>query len=120
MSGMTFKAHFKTALPLLILGVVVTLSSSSHSDALEKEDRMGFPDEFAAYFHGVTVPEGETESGYKTGYRRSTLTRMKLLKKYSGADLPWVERGPGNVGGRTRGLVIDAADPTGEIGRAHV
>ncbi|MDE2995204.1 MAG: T9SS type A sorting domain-containing protein [Bacteroidota bacterium] len=110
---MTFNAPLKTALPLLTLGVVIALGSSSHSNTFEKEDRMGFPNEFAAHFHGVTVPEGETESGYKTGYRRNTLARMKLLKKYSGADLPWVERGPGNVGGRTRGLVIDAADPTG-------
>ena len=28
-------------------------------------------------------------------------------------SLPWIERGPGNVAGRVRGLIVDLDDPTG-------
>lgn len=73
----------------------------------------GFPDEFARHFHSITVPEGQDRSGYTAGYRREALRDLRAMRKRSATQLPWVERGPGNVGGRTRGLVIDARDPSG-------
>ncbi len=74
----------------------------------------GFPDEFAKYFHSITVKEGQDASGYKTGYRSAAINELRAARKSSGPALAWVEHGPGNFGGRTRTIVIDANDPTGQ------
>lgn len=96
--------------PLLALSMMYTGQPLDHApDA----PRFGFPDEFARHFHGITVPEGKENSGYRAGYRRLALNALRAARKGAAIDLPWTERGPGNVGGRTRGLVIDANDPSG-------
>jgi len=98
------------ALPL----VFVALLNTKRSVSVENESlRLGFPDEYARQFHAMTVPEGADRSGYTSGYRGKALRTLKALRKRSATPLPWVERGPGNVGGRTRGLVIDRNDPSG-------
>jgi len=73
----------------------------------------GFPDKYARHFHDITVKEGETTSGYKAGYRHQILGEMTAARKSAGVTLPWKERGPGNVGGRTRSIVVDANDTSG-------
>ncbi|MBN1414178.1 MAG: hypothetical protein JW973_03675 [Bacteroidales bacterium] len=73
------------------------------------------PDEFMNYFHAITTPIGGKSSGYKTNYRFYELDRAKgnLKRLKSTAEkYPWVQRGPGNVGGRTRSVIIDFDDPT--------
>ena len=40
-------------------------------------------------------------------------TREQALLRSSGLSLNWTERGPNNVAGRTRAILIDAQDPTG-------
>ena len=99
-------------IPAIILGWL-SADVSRLSGVDRDGHRQGYPDEYARYFHGITVPEGEQSSGYAAGYRKTALTSMRAARKQAGTPLPWVERGPGNVGGRTRGLVIDAADPSG-------
>jgi photosystem II stability/assembly factor-like uncharacterized protein len=100
-------------LAVLPLIAFATLNSGQSVPSGAKSQRFGFPDEFAKQFHAMTVPEGKDRSGYTVGYRHSALRTLKALRKRSGDLLPWVERGPGNVGGRTRGLVIDRNDPSG-------
>ncbi|RYY89932.1 MAG: T9SS type A sorting domain-containing protein [Chitinophagaceae bacterium] len=39
--------------------------------------------------------------------------RQSMIDNGRTASLPWIERGPNNVGGRTRAILIDRADPTG-------
>ena len=96
---------------LLVLSMVRT---GQEWGGAQDTPRFGFPDEFAQYFHSITVPEGAERSGYGAGYRRQALRTLQAARKGSVTPLPWVERGPGNVGGRTRGLVIDKNDPTGQ------
>lgn len=112
------RATTRVSLALVLLAAVlvtllVTDTERDISSQWVDEQVQGFPDEFARYMHAITTSDDETTSGYQPGYRRSTLTRLKEVRKGSGQMLPWVERGPGNVGGRTRGLVIDRNDPTG-------
>ena len=64
-----------------------------------------------------TTPDGVT---YPKNYKTKALTKARLLRgdlgkslRKSSADLPWMERGPGNVSGRVQGLVIDRSDPLG-------
>jgi photosystem II stability/assembly factor-like uncharacterized protein len=73
------------------------------------------PGEFYKYYKLITTPIGENESGYSTNYRfcefNKAKNRIKNLKSTNGVYL-WVQRGPGNVGGRTRGLIVDPDDNT--------
>ena len=72
------------------------------------------PDQYIQFHADIRTPEGETEMAYKTGYRVEALNRMKKVSMLKGTreQLPWIERGPANVPGRTRGLIVDPDDPT--------
>jgi photosystem II stability/assembly factor-like uncharacterized protein len=73
------------------------------------------PDEFLRYHADIRTREGTTEPGYPANHRIQELS--KAMERYAASlrkspQLPWIERGPGNVGGRTRGLIVDPDDPT--------
>ncbi len=73
------------------------------------------PDKFAQYFRDITTRIGENESGYKMNYKITELNKALKRSKSLGLNkisLPWVQRGPANVGGRTRAIVIDPDDAT--------
>ncbi|MBZ0266988.1 T9SS type A sorting domain-containing protein [bacterium] len=70
------------------------------------------PDQFAKILHDMRVPSDRTESEYRAGYRVRELQRAAMTRS-AGVPLPWVERGPGNVAGRTRGVIVDPDDPSG-------
>ncbi|MFC2134576.1 T9SS type A sorting domain-containing protein [Bacteroidota bacterium] len=61
-----------------------------------------------------TAYDGTT---YKPNYRSKELakavSRRKSNPRLTNDILPWLERGPGNVAGRTQQLIVDAADPSG-------
>ncbi len=70
----------------------------------------GHPDLFVQYHHDIrTSADGTNE--YPMGYRIKEFSKAQVAAKTSGAKLNWVERGPGNVGGRTRPLLVDPDDP---------
>ena len=70
------------------------------------------PDEFANYFQSIRTVEGELAPTYKPGYRMGAFENLIAAAKGGGRlILPWVERGPANVGGRTRAIIVDLADP---------
>jgi hypothetical protein len=75
------------------------------------------PGEFYNYYKLITTPIGRDEPGYSTNYRfcelNKAINRTKKLKSTL-AEYPWVQRGPGNVGGRTRGLIVDPDDNTNQ------
>ncbi|MCX6142865.1 MAG: T9SS type A sorting domain-containing protein [Ignavibacteriales bacterium] len=82
---------------------------------VEKEvDAMDAPQEFERYHREIRTRDGETGPSYPINYKMIEVNKAREAKatsffKYNG--LPWVERGPGNVGGRTRGLIVDPDDP---------
>jgi photosystem II stability/assembly factor-like uncharacterized protein len=59
-----------------------------------------------------TAPDGRTyPANYKQVELRKAVQKRQSLAKKS-TPLPWVERGPGNVSGRTQALIVDPDDPT--------
>ncbi|MGE5807060.1 MAG: WD40/YVTN/BNR-like repeat-containing protein, partial [Ignavibacteria bacterium] len=80
-------------------------------------DRSDRPDLFREWQVGIRTKDGETAPGYRYNYQMKELSKsksqMKSLSKGAGIQqLTVVERGPGNVSGRTRGIIIDPDDPT--------
>jgi len=84
---------------------------------LEKMENGGpgqdHPDIFAQVLHDMKVPADRTEPEYQPGYQHVELAKAELSGKRAGTPLTWVERGPGNVAGRARGLLVDPVDATG-------
>jgi photosystem II stability/assembly factor-like uncharacterized protein len=74
------------------------------------------PDEFTKYFKGITTKFGEKDNNYPLNYRIEEFSKSKAILKAMKSNPKftpiWEERGPGNVGGRTRGLIVDPDDAT--------
>jgi len=80
---------------------------------LDGEPRPDNPDQFQRVLYSLRVPADRTTPEYGPNYRMRALAEARLARS-AGTPLPWMERGPGNVAGRTRGLVIDPDDPSGD------
>jgi hypothetical protein len=89
------------------------LRAAQRLEELEEREgpRAENPGEFQRILYEMTVPYGETVPGYSPGYRSRELQKAVMVAPQSPVVLPWIERGPGNVPGRARGLVVDPGDP---------
>jgi photosystem II stability/assembly factor-like uncharacterized protein len=111
---------------LLITLFCVTLFTAVHFKSKKannvSEDSVEYPEgpqEFIKFHNGIRTPEGADKPQYKNGYLLNELHKAKLeaaaFRKDARTDasgvLEWTERGPANVPGRTRGIVVDPADP---------
>ncbi len=81
-----------------------------------KSDR---PDLFAQYERDIRTRDGQTSPQYPMNYKIKELLKARNLSSTRGLNKPsksqalsWVERGPGNVAGRTRGIIVDPDDAT--------
>ncbi len=85
---------------------------------VEEERKPDQPDEFAKYHNEIRTKHGQQGPAYKSNYRLRALEEARSLAKGKlqarTQAVNWVSRGPGNVPGRTRGLIVDASDPTGD------
>ena len=79
------------------------------------------PDGFAQFHRAIRTRSGANAPGYPANYRMAELEKAwrriginGIASKYRvpQRQLPWVERGPGNVAGRARAILIDPTDPT--------
>ncbi len=91
----------------------------------EEEKKEDQPGKFMEYEVGIRTAFGKKAPDYPPNYKMIELEKAVSkkfgvnLKKYNSSfqqlqtsSLPWIERGPGNVTGRTRGLIIDPDDPS--------
>lgn len=107
----------KATVFLAFLAIVITVIPFLADDDDTDEDEAGFdmPGKFMQYFHNISTPLGEQSSGYGMNYGYSELfkarNRNQRLKR-TNETYPWVQRGPGNVGGRTRTVLVDPDDKT--------
>ncbi len=72
------------------------------------------PDQFTKYFKDITTRIGESRQGFSMNYQTIELEKAKekfKINHHLKGSLNWISRGPANVGGRTRALVIDPDDP---------
>ena len=77
-------------------------------------DPKGHPDKFREYFRAIEgLDQGYQPypQGYQIREHQSALLRNAKNGRVS-VDLAWVERGPGNNGGRARAVILDPGDPS--------
>ena len=116
----------RRTLPILLFtaGIIYVVSQSpvevSH-DSIIHEQRQDSPEEFISFHRGIRTQEGMLTSGYDNNYQLDELAKAKkqTLRKSASARtkagngvLEFKERGPSNVPGRTRGLIVDPDDAT--------
>ncbi|MBL7959683.1 T9SS type A sorting domain-containing protein [bacterium] len=84
------------------------------------------PGGFAEFQEGIRTKDGLSQSTYKPNYKINEMVKAGILNtdgssrlnpggtslRKTSSALSWVERGPANVGGRTRGVIIDPNDAT--------
>ncbi len=77
------------------------------------KDPYGYPDKFIEYFEAVEGLDAGYDP-YPHGHRIREFQNAlrENVRQKNSVRLDWVERGPGNVGGRTRAVVADPADPS--------
>ncbi|MCG3118816.1 MAG: hypothetical protein ALAOOOJD_01091 [bacterium] len=85
----------------------------------EKAARMDEPQAFAEYHRGIRTRDGEAAPTYSMNYQINALLKARgvtstqaLGKLQARQKLDWIARGPGNVSGRTRSIIVDPTDPT--------
>ncbi len=87
-------------------------ASPQEEEEAEKED--GYA-RFAEFQRGLRIPDGSVEPGYKFNYIFAELEKSRVSAanfRVKGTALDWVSRGPGNIAGRTRALVVMPNDPS--------
>ena len=92
---------------------VSEIKKSSSYPLIEKSG----PDFFLKYHNRIRAPYGQEVPEYPSGYQTREFQRAQGTKSSNhqrSAPLDWIERGPGNVGGRTRGIWVDPADSTAQ------
>ena len=96
----------------LLLAMVGLLLPDQLQEGSGQSSSYGDPDQFAAHFAEI---QGETAGypPYPQGHKFREFQRAvhSSAKRGTSVELPWVERGPGNIGGRTRAVVLDPSDP---------
>lgn len=82
---------------------------------IKKQDPREGPHNFYALHHEIRTREGDQAPRYGVNYKEKAWQRAIARRRIDfrgNTQLPWVERGPGNVGGRTRGIWVDPRDST--------
>ena len=108
-------AAFAALLSLLLLAlprdtIQESASLTSGVEALDNSRGYSDPERFAAYHAAIrTAGDG---SGYPQGSKMEAYARAIGVRKQPGRKLVWIERGPVNVPGRTRALIVDPDDST--------
>lgn len=105
-------------LMLLGTGFMEYYKSISENAAEEAQEGNGFdqPRGFYEFYHRISTPIGQTKNGYPINHAYHELQKAMLAErgrlKSAGSKLNWVQRGPGNVAGRTRTVIVDPDDST--------
>ncbi|WP_430812625.1 MULTISPECIES: VPS10 domain-containing protein [unclassified Carboxylicivirga] len=72
------------------------------------------PDKFLEHIYMLkTGGDPDKEYVFNSAFKELKKARLKATQLKSTQALDWKPRGPGNVGGRTRGLIIDPDDASG-------
>ncbi len=73
------------------------------------------PDKYDEYYRSLVSGYGKDAYGenHKLNALKSAYAQKASLKSAT-ATLPWVQRGPGNIGGRTRCIIVDTKDASSQ------
>lgn len=113
-SGKTIKYVWPFVILLLLSACHQGDKKSIPQDAVVHEPKADKPDEFFKLYNDLRTRYGRKTPDYPAGYQQKALigARAYQASTRTMASYSFVERGPGNVPGRTRGLVIDPDDIT--------
>ncbi|MEL6536086.1 MAG: T9SS type A sorting domain-containing protein [Bacteroidota bacterium] len=86
-------------------------------DKQQISEKFDSPNEFAKYHMDIRTPYGANGPQYPAGYRLEEYHKMQRQFSARGqatesVNATWVERGPNNVAGRARALIVDPEDAT--------
>lgn len=80
--------------------------------------RYNGPEEFFKFHQGIRTPDGATAPAYRNGQvmeelakAKSAMVAARTARTMSNGVIEFTERGPANVPGRMRGLIVDPDDP---------
>ncbi len=76
--------------------------------------RSGYPDEFARILAEMRIPADRDAAEYEAGYRHREMAKARRTAVAPDKSLIWRSRGPGNVAGRAREILVDPDDPSGD------
>lgn len=84
-------------------------------EAKEEKEKSNAPDQYEKYFLERITMVGKEYHGYKPGYRINEYEKLQRsnFRTARTKSINWTERGPSNVPGRTRGLILMPDDPAG-------
>ena len=100
------------------IGTVIYISKYTHcynKRELEEEEGYDKPGEFGEFYRLITTAPGKKKNGYEMNYAfREYQKAIRNIQntKSTKSTFIWEQRGPGNVGGRTREVIIDPDDAT--------
>ncbi|RMH73749.1 MAG: T9SS C-terminal target domain-containing protein [Gemmatimonadetes bacterium] len=79
----------------------------------KKDMSFGHPDKFFELHQALRTRGGEIAPSYPPNYKQIELEKALRRSHQRGLreNLDWIERGPANVSGRTRAIVVDPDDP---------
>ncbi len=110
-----------TTLIIIFIGVgsILYFSTNSFRFSDNEFEKEGYdkPEGFAEFYRQITTSFGQKRNGYKTNYAyREYQKALRNLRnnKSAKSTFIWEQRGPGNVGGRTREVIIDPDDATNQ------
>jgi photosystem II stability/assembly factor-like uncharacterized protein len=119
------KISWLLLIPILIIflsagiGISYILFERDHRlfNEQEEEEEEGFdkPEGYAEFYKQITKGLDRSTTGYQTNYRIREFNKAIAHRpgtKNSKSTLNWEQRGPGNVAGRTREVLIDPDDAT--------
>lgn len=112
------KARLETALQHATPGSGRAFKVQSKLAKLENwrrdEPRMGYPEEFARILYERRIPADRSTPDYAPGYLYREVTKARSFPAPRTKNLIWQPRGPGNVAGRARTIVVDPDDASGD------
>lgn len=120
-SGLAFVFLATGLLLIPIIGILFLTPPNSQEEPVFRSEksqilknRFGHPDKFAEHFDAVQgLNDGYATYAHGHKMREFQKALQKNAKRgVKSTTLNWIERGPGNVGGRSRAIVVDPADPT--------
>lgn len=107
---------------LLYCSIIIWFSrpAAEKDQSVSDNEYFDGPDEFFKFHHDIRTPVDADQPEYQSGYKlrelrlaQASAARLNSnqARTQSNGVLEWKERGPANVPGRTRGLVVDPDDP---------
>ena len=110
LSGDLLKNHESFHQPIAANAELVSKPSQKASTSHSLEG----PAWFAEYHRLIRCRPGESEPAYEAAYRYKAFQKSREGRSglFRSSPLNWIERGPANVGGRTRSIWVDPRDAT--------